>query len=77
MIIHSGEQIFVGFTPEAKLVSSKLLIQARGGGGEGGAPLYKLCRYVPPNRSGRVFAPFWSENEGGIGVFGFAVLAIF
>ena len=33
MIIHSGEPIFVGFTPEAKLVSIKLLIRAREGGG--------------------------------------------
>ena len=32
MIIHSGEPIFVGFTPEAKLVSIKLLIRAREGG---------------------------------------------
>ena len=36
MIIHSGEPIFVGFTPEAKLVSIKLLIRAREGGGGGG-----------------------------------------
>ena len=35
MIIHSGEPIFVGFTPEAKLVSIKLLIRAREGGGGG------------------------------------------
>ena len=27
----------------------------------GGTPLYKPCRYVPPQK-GRVFAPFWSEN---------------
>ena len=29
--------------------------------GPGGTPLYKLFRYVPPQRR-RVFAPFWSEN---------------
>ena len=36
MTIHSGEPIFVGFTPEAKLVSIKLLIRAREGWGGGG-----------------------------------------
>ena len=34
--------------------------RGRGGGGRG-TPLYKPYRYVPP-QSGRVFAPFWSEN---------------
>ena len=32
-----------------------------GGGAGEGTPLYKLYTYEPPP-SGRVFAPFWSEN---------------
>ena len=43
MIIRSGEPIFVGFTPEGKLVSIKLLIRAFG---------TELYRYMPPHRVG-------------------------
>ena len=31
-------------------------------GGGGGTPLYKVYRYVPPQRVTMVFEPFWSEN---------------
>ena len=47
-LIHSGEQIFGGFTSEAKLVSMKLLIRAREGGGKGRGVLgyIGICRPI-------------------------------
>ena len=49
MIIRSGEPIFVGFTPEGKLVSIKLLIRAPGGGGGRGGGVLSyigICRPI-------------------------------